>query len=92
MRTCYGCTLLLLTVILVAHCELLAAFCTACGQYTATILGSHTLAEAMLVGPAAIVWLECTFHLDMFLSVFVSTIGLQRYALFFDTQSFLAKI
>ena len=47
---------------LVADSELLATLSAARSQYAAAILGSHALAEAMLVHAAAIVWLECSFH------------------------------
>jgi len=61
----------LLSVMLVADGELLAALSAARCQHAATILGGHALAEAMLVHAAAIVWLKCSFHCNEFL--FIST-------------------
>ncbi len=53
---------LLLSVMLVADGELLAALCAARSQHAATVLSGHALAETMLVHAAAIVWLKCSFH------------------------------
>ncbi len=47
---------------LVGNGQLLATFSTAGCQYTAAVLGSHALAEAMLVHATTIVRLECSFH------------------------------
>jgi hypothetical protein len=53
----------LLSVVLVRDSELLAAMGTTGSQYATTILGGHTLTEAMLVHTAAIVRLKCSLHL-----------------------------
>jgi hypothetical protein len=58
-------------VTLVADSELFATLSAARSQYAAAILGSHALAEAMLVHAAAIVWLKCSFHCNE--SLFIST-------------------
>jgi len=54
---------ILLSVTLVGNGQLLAAFGAAGSQYTATIGGSHSLTETMLVVPSAVVGLECSFHI-----------------------------
>ncbi len=47
---------------LVGYGQLLATLGTARGQYSATVGGGHSLTEAMLVVPSAVVGLECSFH------------------------------
>ena len=53
---------LVLAVALVAHGELLAAFCAACGKHLAAVFRGHSLAEAVLVYSAAVVGLVSPFH------------------------------
>ena len=52
----------LFSVVLVRYSQLLAAMSAARSQYAATILCSHSLAEAMLVHATTIVRLKCSFH------------------------------
>ena len=42
-------------------------------QYSATVLSGHSLAEAMLVHAAAVVRLECSFHLLLIILLYVVT-------------------
>ena len=60
----------LLTVILVGNGQLLAAMSAARSQHTTTILGGHSLTEAMLVHTTTIVGLECSFHFVVILIVY----------------------
>ena len=52
----------LFSVVLVRYCQFLAAMSAARCQYATTILGSHSLTEAVLVHATAIVGLERSFH------------------------------
>jgi hypothetical protein len=47
---------------LIANAQLFAAFSAAGSQHAATVLGSHSLTETVLVHSSAIVGLECSFH------------------------------
>jgi hypothetical protein len=49
-------------VILVRNRQLLATLGTTSGQNAATILGGHSLTEAVLVNATAIVRLKCSLH------------------------------
>lgn len=53
----------LLSVVLIRNSELLAAMSATRSQNATTVLGGHTLTEAMLVHTAAVVRLKCSFHL-----------------------------
>ena len=52
----------LLSVVLVRYCQFLAAMSAARCQYATTILGSHSLTEAVLVHSSSVVRLKCSFH------------------------------
>ena len=60
----------LLAVVLVGNGQLLAAMSAARSQHTTTILGGHSLTEAMLVHTTTIVGLECSFHFVVILIVY----------------------
>ena len=51
-------------MILVRNCQLLAALSATSSQYSTTVLGGHSLTEAVLVYATAIVWLKCSLHCE----------------------------
>ena len=55
----------------VRHSQLLATLGAAACQYSATVLGSHSLTETVLVVAATVVRLECSFHILIFVLLFV---------------------
>ena len=57
---------------LVSYGQLLATLSTAGSQYAATICGSHSLTETVLVVATAIVGLECSFHCFMSFYLFLT--------------------
>ena len=66
----------LLSVVLVRYCQFLAAMSAARCQYATTILGSHSLTEAVLVHSSSVVRLKCSFHRSIFiLFVIVHALG-----------------
>ena len=64
---------LLLAVNFVRYSQLLATFGAAACQYSATVLGSHSLTETVLVVAATVVGLECSFHFLIFVIIVCST-------------------
>ena len=46
---------------LVAHTELVAAFCAASRKYCAPVFTLHTRAKPMRFCPLTVIWLKCTF-------------------------------
>lgn len=60
-------------MVLVRNSELLTAVSTTGSQHAATILGSHSLAETMLVHATTVVRLKCSFHLDIYLNYYIPT-------------------
>ena len=71
-------------MVLVRNSEFLTAVCTAGSKYATTILGLHTLTETMLVHAAAVVWLECSFHIRFILDfVLFPQFGMQKYIIYF---------
>ena len=61
---------LVLAVYFIGNGQLLAAMSAARSQHTTTILGGHSLTEAMLVHTTTIVGLECSFHFVVILIVY----------------------
>ena len=78
----YG--LCLYTVVFVRNSEFLAAFGTTCSQYSATVCGSHSLTESVLVSSLSVRGLECSFHFSYILFMLLSGFGLQNYGLFLN--------
>ena len=68
----------LLSVMLIRYGQLLAALGTTRCEHAAAVLGGHSLTETVLVDSPAIVWLECSFHLDLLFFVTISHFGLQK--------------
>ena len=65
---------------LVGYGQLLATFCAARSQYAATVSGSHSLTETVLVVATAIVGLERSFHNLMLVSIlYFAQFRRQRY-------------
>ena len=48
----------------VRYCQLLAALSATSSQYSTTVLGGHSLTEAVLVYSSSVVGLKCSFHLS----------------------------
>ena len=79
-------------MVLVRNSQLLAALSTARSQDAATILGSHALAETMLVHAAAIVRLKCSFHcLILYLFVVFQHNWGAKVHIFFELRKFFLK-
>jgi len=74
-----------LSVMLVSYGQLLAALSAARSQYSATVGGSHSLTETVLVVATAIVGLECSLHLILYRFYYFRPAKLQT---FFDTCKF----
>jgi len=75
----------------VGNGELFATACTARSQYATTILGCHSLTEAVFVNPSTIVGLKCSFHCFIFLLLY-SRFGLQKYAFLFKQPNVFITI
>jgi hypothetical protein len=65
---------------LIRYGQLLTAFGTTGSQHAATILGSHSLTESVLVHSPAVVGLECSFHLYFLFIRYFFPFGLQNYS------------
>ena len=59
------------TVELVRNGQLLTTLCATCSQYSATISGSHSLTETVLVLSLSVRGLKCSFHLIFLLYVII---------------------
>ena len=82
----------LLSVMLIRNRSLLAALSTTGSQYAATILGGHSLTEAVLVDATAIVRLKCSFHCFLFLFICSnSTIWGAKVLISFELRKKYAK-
>ena len=64
----------LFSVVLVRYCQFLAAMSAARCQYATTILGSHSLTEAVLVHSSSVVRLKCSFHFSILFILLLFTL------------------
>ena len=70
---------LLLAVYLVRNGEFLSALGATCSQYSATIGGSHSLTETVLVFSLSVRGLKCSFHILIYVLCYYShEFGLQK--------------
>ena len=66
-------------IVLVRNGEFLSALSATCGQYSATIGGSHSLTETVLVFSLSVRGLKCSFHLRIYVLCYYShEFGLQK--------------
>ena len=73
----------LFTVMLVGNGELFATACTARSQYATTILGCHSLTEAVFVNPSTVVGLKCSFHCFILIYCYNLAFEVQNYLFLF---------
>ena len=66
-------------IVLVRNGEFLSALGATCSQYSATIGGSHSLTETVLVFSLSVRGLKCSFHLRIYVLCYYShEFGLQK--------------
>lgn len=66
-------------IVFVRNGEFLSALSATCSQYSATIGGSHSLTETVLVFSLSVRGLECSFHLRIYVLCYYShEFGLQK--------------
>ena len=79
------CARILLAVVLVRNSKLLATLGTTCSEHATAVLCCHSLAEAVLVHAASVVWLKCSFHRSfVYFIVIVYTLWAAKVLISFD--------